>query len=50
VEGRTEGPASRIFGKDRLLSERAAGIIDAVANVIQSTVAAPLFESTTSRA
>jgi hypothetical protein len=45
VEGRTEEDRREaIFGKDRLLSERAAGILDLGANLIQST-AAPLFES-----
>jgi hypothetical protein len=36
--------ASKIFGRDRMVVERAGGIIDAVGNVIQ-TVAAPLFEA-----
>lgn len=35
--------AGRIFGRDSLMSERAKGVIDLGANVIQTT-AAPLFE------
>lgn len=38
-----QATASKVFGKDRLMSERAMGIIDLGANLIQST-AAPLFE------